>query len=91
VKAADLLANGCNLDVKNPRGKQDFEHMPPEKLVDDILAKELRIAEILGEIKAVLAKGKGELAATDAKRTNGKAVETADDRGSTRMKAGAGR
>jgi hypothetical protein len=54
VKAADLLANGCNLDVKNPRGREDFEHMPPEKLVDEILAKELRIAEILREIKSVL-------------------------------------
>ena len=44
-----------NLDIKNPRGKQDFEHMPPAQLADDILNKELRIAEIVAEIKQVLA------------------------------------
>jgi type I restriction enzyme M protein len=57
VPAADLLANGCNLDVKNPRGKEDLAHLPPEQLVEDILAKELRIAEILREIQGVLEKG----------------------------------
>ncbi|HYE19739.1 MAG TPA: class I SAM-dependent DNA methyltransferase [Tepidisphaeraceae bacterium] len=59
VPAADLIANACNLDVKNPRGKVDSEHLPPEKLVDDILEKELRIAEVLREIKGVLDKGTG--------------------------------
>ena len=43
-----------NLDIKNPRGKQDFEHMPPERLVDDILSKERRIADIMTEIKEQL-------------------------------------
>lgn len=46
-----------NLDVKNPNGKQDFEHLPPEQLVEDILAKEQRIVQILGEIKQVLVAG----------------------------------
>jgi type I restriction enzyme M protein len=46
-----------NLDIKNPRGAPDLEHLPPEQLVEDILAKEQRIAEIMGEIKTVLAKG----------------------------------
>ena len=55
VPAADILANGCNLDIKNPHGKVDFEHLPPEQLADDILKKELRIMEIIGEIKDVLA------------------------------------
>ncbi|MDF0675421.1 MAG: class I SAM-dependent DNA methyltransferase [Nitrospira sp.] len=54
VPAADILKNGCNLDIKNPRGKVDLEHLPPEQLADDILKKELRIAEIMGEIKALL-------------------------------------
>ncbi len=31
--------------------------MPPEQLVDDILKKEQRIAEIMAEIKQVLGKG----------------------------------
>lgn len=47
-----------NLDVKNPNSKQDFEHLPPEQLVGDILQKEQRLVEILGEIKQVLAGGR---------------------------------
>ncbi|MBI2312974.1 MAG: SAM-dependent DNA methyltransferase [Betaproteobacteria bacterium] len=54
VPAEELLANNCNLDRKNPRGKEDFEHLPPEQLVEDILAKEHRIMEIMGEIKTLL-------------------------------------
>ena len=54
VPAADILKNGCNLDIKNPRGKVDFEHLPPEQLADDILKKELRIAKIMDEIKGLL-------------------------------------
>lgn len=54
VPAADILKNGCNLDIKNPRGKVDFEHLPPEQLAGDILKKALRIAEIMGEIKDLL-------------------------------------
>lgn len=57
VPAADILKNGCNLDIKNPRSKVDFEHLPPEQLADDILKKELRIAEIMGEIKDLLKDG----------------------------------
>jgi type I restriction enzyme M protein len=54
VPAADILANGCNLDIKNPNGKQDLEHMPPDQLADSILRKEQRIAELMAEIKQVL-------------------------------------
>ncbi len=54
VSAKELLEANCNLDRKNPRGKIDFEHLPPEQLVDDILKKELRIAELMREIKAAL-------------------------------------
>jgi type I restriction enzyme M protein len=43
-----------NLDIKNPNSKQDFEHLPPEQLADDILKKEQRIAEIMMEIKQAL-------------------------------------
>jgi type I restriction enzyme M protein len=55
VPAAELLANNCNLDRKNPRGAAELEHLPPEQLADDILQKEQRIAELMAEIKAVLA------------------------------------
>ena len=57
VPAADILANGCNLDIKNSNNKSDLEHLPPEQLLDDILAKERSILEILGEIKTLLEKG----------------------------------
>jgi len=56
VPAADILANGCSLDIKNPSGKQDLEHMPPDQLADSILRKEQRIAELMAGIKTVLAK-----------------------------------
>ncbi len=46
----------ANLDIKNPNAKQDFEHLPPEQLADDILKKERRIAELITEIKTELAK-----------------------------------
>jgi len=43
-----------NLDVKNPNGKLDFEHLPPAQLVDDIIAKEQKILALLSEIKSSL-------------------------------------
>ena len=54
VPASELLANGCNLDRKNPNAATDLEHLPPEQLADDILKKEQRILEIMAEIKAQL-------------------------------------
>jgi type I restriction enzyme M protein len=61
VPAKDVLKhdeNGnllsVNLDIKNPASKQDFEHLPPEQLANDILKKEQRIMEIMVEIKQAL-------------------------------------
>jgi type I restriction enzyme M protein len=54
--AAELLANGCNLDRKNPRAKQDITHLPPGQLAASILEKEQRITEIMGNIRNLLAK-----------------------------------
>ncbi len=61
VQAKDVLKYddtgnliSVNLDIKNPNSKQDFEHLPPERLADDILKKEQRIAEIMMEIKQAL-------------------------------------
>lgn len=54
VSAKEILDNNCNLDIKNPNAKADFEHLPPVQLADDILKKELRIAEIMQEIKNLL-------------------------------------
>lgn len=54
VSVKELLDANCNLDRKNPRAKVDFEHLPPEQLADDILKKELRIADLMRGIKAAL-------------------------------------
>jgi type I restriction enzyme M protein len=58
VPAGDLLGEGCNLDRKNPRAKEDIAHMPPAQLAASILEKEHRIAEIIEQIKALLNKAK---------------------------------
>jgi type I restriction enzyme M protein len=57
VKATGIVANNYNLDIKNPNSREDFEHLPPEQLVEDIMKKEQRIAEIMFEIKQVLNRG----------------------------------
>lgn len=54
MPAADLLTNGCNLDLKNPRAVEDLDHRAPEELVRSILAKEQRISELMGEIEELL-------------------------------------
>lgn len=56
VPAAEVVVNGCNLDRKNPRAKEDITHMPPEQIAADILKKEQRIAEIMENIHKLLAR-----------------------------------
>lgn len=53
---SELIAGGFNLDRKNPRGKEDIAHLPPEELVESIMQKEQRIMEVMGNIKALLGK-----------------------------------
>jgi type I restriction enzyme M protein len=52
VPVADLIANNCNLDLKNPNTQTDLEHLPPGQLLDDILAKEQQIIALINEIKS---------------------------------------
>jgi type I restriction enzyme M protein len=54
VPAAELLANNCNLDRKNPNAKEDITHLPPEQLAASILEKEKRIIEIVAKIQNLL-------------------------------------
>lgn len=54
VSAEQIVKNNYNLDLKNPNDKEDFELIPPDKLAEEILKKEQRIAEILGEIRQEL-------------------------------------
>jgi type I restriction enzyme M protein len=56
VSAESVLESGCNLDLKNPHARDDYEHLPPEQLANDILEKELRIVEIMREIEGLLAR-----------------------------------
>lgn len=55
VPVVELLANGCNLDRKNPRSKEDIAHLSPSQLATDILGKEQRITQIIGNIRNLLA------------------------------------
>ncbi len=57
VKAAGVAENNYNLDIKNPNGREDYEHRPPGQLVEDIVQKEQRILEIMAEIRQILAEG----------------------------------
>ena len=54
VEAKELLENNCNLDIKNPRSKIDFQHLPPEQLADEVLQKELQIAGLIRDLKNAL-------------------------------------
>ncbi len=64
VPVADILRytdNGAllsaNLDIKNPNQRDDFEHLPPEQLVRDILDKEQQIIALMQEIQQALSAG----------------------------------
>lgn len=64
VSVADVLQYdqegnllSANLDIKNPNAGDDFEHLPPDELLADILAKESRIIQIIQEIAQLLEKG----------------------------------
>jgi type I restriction enzyme M protein len=54
VSAREILANGCNLDRKNPSARDDITHLPPAELAASILEKEKRIGEIVGRIQKLL-------------------------------------
>jgi type I restriction enzyme M protein len=63
VKTSDVLKyNGnsnlisANLDIKNPNSTENITHLPPEELAESIIEKERRIAEIMANIKALLAR-----------------------------------
>jgi type I restriction enzyme M protein len=63
VKAADVLKYdddgnllSVNLDINNPNSAAELIHRSPEELVDSIMAKEQRIAEIMDEIRQMVGK-----------------------------------
>jgi type I restriction enzyme M protein len=54
VSASELLADGCNLDRKNPSAKPELELMHPKELTEAIIKTEESITGLLQEIKAML-------------------------------------
>jgi type I restriction enzyme M protein len=52
---ADGRLASVNLDEKNPNGKADLEHLPAERLIDDIVAKGRLIVKKLEALRAELA------------------------------------
>lgn len=54
VSAIELAETGFNLDRLNPRAKTDLLHVPPGKLAEDVLKKELRLVELMREIRDLL-------------------------------------
>jgi len=54
VFADEIVANNYNLDRRNPNVNNELEHIPPIKLVENILSKESMILNIISEIRALL-------------------------------------
>jgi type I restriction enzyme M protein len=56
VSATELLANNCNLDLKNPHTTNNMIHLPPEQLIENIMLKERQISDIMTNMKNLLRK-----------------------------------
>lgn len=54
VPVKKVVENNYNLDVKNPSRKGEFEHLPPEKLIDDIEQSEKKVIGLLEEVKKLV-------------------------------------
>ena len=57
VNAKDILANGCNLDIKNPHSPDVLEHLPPEIIVKNLLEKNAHTKQLIQEINRILKEG----------------------------------
>jgi type I restriction enzyme M protein len=54
VPAEEIAKRGFDLTAKNPNRPVEAQHRPPEELVESILKREQRIAELMAEIKQLL-------------------------------------
>jgi len=54
VSAAELLANGCNLDVKNPRSSEQAALRPPRDVLREISGYEQEILALLESLRDVV-------------------------------------
>lgn len=57
ISAREILESGCNLDRKNPAAREEAVRLPPEKLVEGVLAKERQILSILEELQGLVRSG----------------------------------
>lgn len=55
VPIGEIADNDYNLDLKNPNAPEDLSHMPPKKLIADLLEKEREIQSLLTDIESVIA------------------------------------
>ncbi|MCW2771977.1 MAG: SAM-dependent methyltransferase [Nocardioides sp.] len=49
--ADDLQKDGYNLDLRNPRHLDDLTHRSPHELINEMIATEERILEVLRQIE----------------------------------------
>jgi len=54
VGAPELVANGYNIDAKNPHEDASEVHKSPEQIVEDLIAHEAKISSLLGELKTLV-------------------------------------
>jgi type I restriction enzyme M protein len=57
VPAAELLANNCNLDLKNPNARIGLKHIDPKELVARMRQRENDVMRLLSEIEALVTEG----------------------------------
>jgi type I restriction enzyme M protein len=58
VPIDDLIENGFNLDLRNPRGGDELAHRPPAELLAELIAGEREILALLEAMRAELGDGK---------------------------------
>ncbi|MFE7421021.1 N-6 DNA methylase [Rhodococcus sp. NPDC057529] len=51
LPAADIAANGYNLDMHNPNRPDDLAHRPPRELLSELIATERQILDLLEGLK----------------------------------------
>jgi type I restriction enzyme M protein len=54
TSAGEVIAKGCNLDIKNPHAKVGLEHADPRELIASMRGHEAEVMRLLGEIEALV-------------------------------------
>jgi type I restriction enzyme M protein len=57
VPASKIIADGFNLDCRNPNAPDILEHLVPEKVVESIASKERRILELINQVQVAITEG----------------------------------